>query len=738
MNINDIYYTKYLKYKNKYLNVKEQIGGIILPCPKEVTKETQDYSVIDFIVKFDCSYNQINKHIRNKLDQFNYCMLQDYNSKNKDQITIENLKKKGFTPEILKKFEFPLSEIIKSTGKSAYKLYQLGYSFKEMKEVGISLTDLKSAGFTEKKELSTPKLMNDIREAGFFTPVEDKEYNKEEILAAIKDESGNLDSMKLRAINDKRKRQIPLSLIEDLPLDILAWGGYSLTELMNLKFKSNPNDIDILKDFIRILKIGTNSSFFSLLKERFSLDDLIKMGITIEDILVIGYNPCELKELGFLASSFINIVKEKPLLINKLSCYTLKELKDAGYNEKQILKLPYSLEELISNGYTLKHLLKIFEKVDDIPNNILELFPLDDILKDITFSNKDFGYWNVKSIIREKILALSLPELKRGFTVETLINKFNFSIEELLKLGFVIDEFKDFSNVVINLKRKGFNLDYFKCHKFSVEKLKEGGYTAKELKEGGYTVRELKSYYIPLVIKEAGYNIRELSEADFSPIDIFQIGFDIREILENFNDLDLDRYLILLRTAAGKKGDEEKVESIKQIFQIKDDLMTLYCLRKHNISLHLIINAIINGRSLSEYEMDGIIDNLKFVFTEEDFVRQHVPLDYYAKKFPHRDLIKLGISINALTQIVKSPNYGEEEDALQSMSSSYRDDPKLSVKAAILDGKKLEELERKFNILLIKKTLSYYFNVPYMTPLHPYYKIFKKIVDEIFKKENSL
>ena len=777
MNTNDIYYTKYLKYKNKYLNAKEKIGGGETPCPKIVTAVTQSYSVLQFLVYYDCNYSQIMSHIPERLKAFTYKEFQDYNSKNKKPITIDYLKKKGFTPEILKTIGFPQSEMLKKV--SPYKLFNKGISFSKMRSEypTLTMTDIKSAGFGVRPELSTPEIMKNIRDAcytlrefsemydlkiiidtGFtfeeicdsglysletlsiyFSPeqvatVSDKEYTKEEILAAIKDKSDNLDYTKLRAINNIRKDKIDIKLIKDFPLDILYFGGYSIKELLKIEIKP--------KEFISFFK---DKNRLNSLKDDISLDDLLKDEISIKDILEVGYKPCELKEKGIPASFFMDIVEENPLLFKKLSCYKLKELKDAGYDEKQILQFKYTLEELKSNGYTLEHLLQIFGKEDDI-NEMLKLFSLDEILN--YFSIEELSSKWVKSIIiHDKIFIeeLSSPELKkRGFTVKKLFN-LRFTIEELLNLGFDIDELKDFSNIVIILKRRGFNLDNFKNHNFSVKKLKESGYTARELKEGGYSARELKEGdYKPLEIKEAGYNIREFREADFSPIDLFQIGFDIREILENFNDSDLDRYLILLRTAAEKNKEEnkeknkEKVESIKQIFLIKDDLMTLYCLRNHKISLNLIIDAMINGRELSVAEMDEIIDKLKFVFIVEDFFYQRVPLEYYAKKFPYRDLINLGISIGPLVKIVKSPDYGQEDDDWRSMSSSSSNDPKLSVKEAILSGKELKELEREFSIDLIKLTLRYYFNVPYMTLLHPYYKRFNKIADEIFKRENGL
>jgi hypothetical protein len=59
-----------------------------------------------------------------------------------------------------------------------------------------------------------------------------------------------------------------------------------------------------------------------------------------------------------------------------------------------------------------------------------------------------------------------------------------------------------------------------------------------------------------------------------------------------------------------------------------------------------------------------------------------------------RDLINLGIEIKALVEIVHRPNFEDEQSYRDSASSSYRGDPKLSVKADILDNKIIRRLNK--------------------------------------------
>ena len=52
MQSKDLYYQKYLKYKNKYLNLQSQIGGV---RPGDMSDETTEANYIRFVVTKDSS-----------------------------------------------------------------------------------------------------------------------------------------------------------------------------------------------------------------------------------------------------------------------------------------------------------------------------------------------------------------------------------------------------------------------------------------------------------------------------------------------------------------------------------------------------------------------------------------------------------------------------------------------------------------------------------------------------------
>ena len=772
MNAN-FYYIKYLKYKNKYIKFKEQIGGMgTEKCPDKYSNQ----SVSDLLRVYNCTYNQIPKKI---LESFDYEALKVVNSEEgKHQITIKDLKSRNFPVKFFVGKNFPINELIEA-GYLVFKLIEDCFTYRDMKEADISLETLNKSGLdlSPKNAEETYKMLKEagytindffdvyaklskekkvliiIKMAGFtleeiiglnkftkeqlkkeFTAEEveekfkDKEYTLEEILAAIKDESGNFDSIKLKKINENRK--IDLNLIKShIPFSILFDSKYSKEDLLDSGFLPN--------EFIYLYKERKElSPFYNLtrLKELFTLQKLLTAKISLEDILQIGYEPCELKELGISAESFKEIIHKKESLFQKLKCYTLKELKDAGYDETKILlNFNYSLEELQNNGYTLK-ILKIILPKEYFEKHILQKFTLDEIIENYNgdeLINILINIWNIKNkfIENKKNIASKLKE--KGFTSTKLYFDIRFKINEILKFGFDINELKDLPNVVIELRKECYNLEYFKSNDFSVLLLKSGRYTANELKDAGYSVNELKDDFHIIELKDAGYNISEMIGAEFSPLDLYLLGFSKEEIIKyNGANTDLELFSNLLEHAKNPEiYDDSRILIIKQILGIRDDFFILYCLRENKVPLHLIIAALGN--------LENIFDYLKYVFIPDDFVNdKKIELGYYAAEFPINDLLILEIFENDL---LRALNVNITADILHRILSEYNSDKELEVKVDILKNINLKELLKKYTIDEVQKTLKYYFKDKlFMTPYHPWYKSFKKINDEIYKTENGL
>jgi hypothetical protein len=223
-------------------------------------------------------------------------------------------------------------------------------------------------------------------------------------------------------------------------------------------------------------------------------------------------------------------------------------------------------------------------------------------------------------------------------------------------------------------------------------------------------------------------------EAGFSPLELYLIGFSKEEIItESGENCDLELFSNLLEHAKNPAiSADERIIAIKNMFN-DINVLTLYWLRENKVPLHLIIKALDN--------LENIFYYLNYVFTLEDFVKEQeeIPLDYYAAKFPHNDFLYNDISAEYLVSVLYKDKPTKFRDSqVQSIKSSFAFDDKIQVKIMILNNNNLKSLLKDYNVKIIKETLEYYFRVYYMTPLHPWYKSFKKINDEIYKKDNGL
>ena len=120
-------YYKYIKYKNKYLKFKKQLGGSlgIEECPKHFS----NISVLDCLRKYKCTFVEIKKNILSDLNSFTYKEFLKSNQDNpKKQISVFNLKSRGFSALFLQQKEFPLDVLKKAE-----------FSVSELKEAGFKL-----------------------------------------------------------------------------------------------------------------------------------------------------------------------------------------------------------------------------------------------------------------------------------------------------------------------------------------------------------------------------------------------------------------------------------------------------------------------------------------------------------------------------------------------------------------------------------------------------------------------
>ena len=383
----DNYYTKYLKYKNKYLELKRANSAIINgesgsvgdgvirggflgteQCPETfgllglTTK-----SVWSYLRKYNCTYDKLFEKIPSTVNAITYADFKRSNNEHLgyQQITIKDLLNRGFPVEFLRekgflegiKKELKVREILyylydakyienttgslekiknykftiddfKNSFQHTYALYlkRARYSATELKNVGINAFFLKLLGFT----------FQQLKDAGFtFQQLKDAGFNAEELKKAgftirslVTNMGYTLQELKeigFSATEFKDEKYSP---------DTLYSAGFSLKDLKSVGFSA----IELVGEEItddNIIKAGFTIDEIN--KARYLLDKL-KKNVPLSDLKKEGVTATELK------AAWISAEKLKP------AGYSAEELKDAGYSAEELKKAGYSAEELKKAG----------------------------------------------------------------------------------------------------------------------------------------------------------------------------------------------------------------------------------------------------------------------------------------------------------------------------------------------------------------------------------------------------
>ena len=319
------YHKKYLKYKNKYLELKYQTGGN-LDCSFLIhnlsnAKLARDRKCPDNVIKkFDPKVLLDAGYTKEKISNLGLTGFTAQEIKNagftakglkeagftakeiKDTgFTVLQLKEAGFTAKGLKEAGFTAKGLIENglTAFTAKQLKEGGFTAKELKDAGFSAFQLKEAGFTL-KELMTACKFDELT----YTP-----YNTPQPLYTIKQliDAGakndyffvnnnykfliwqlNYEEKELKEIKDIFPNYTANVLAEYFPLRMLI-KNFSIKELKNVEDNRKKKKYslgDFIFAFKETLKEFNNSKvdvYYILAKAGFTRDDFNKERVDQHD-----------------------------------------------------------------------------------------------------------------------------------------------------------------------------------------------------------------------------------------------------------------------------------------------------------------------------------------------------------------------------------------------------------------------------------------------------------------------
>jgi hypothetical protein len=269
----DNYYLKYIKYKNKYIELKQCINvGLI---------ESIGKSVWWYIRNNDCTYEKLLQQIPHKVNAITYTDFVRTNTDHQHQqqkITVQHLYDRNFPVEFLYDRNFPFKELVDGGYRKTMQTDFLKLrSVEELIDANIELTDAGKTVIEAKEGLERKEAKEGLE----------------------KDES-------------KKRKSILLKLIENgyFLISEFKKAGFSAKELKDMyDFLSLPDNIEISRAYTSQISYLPNFK-----NAGFTIKDLQDAGFTIRDLQNAGFTIRDLQDTGF----------------------TIRDLQDAGFTIKDL------------------------------------------------------------------------------------------------------------------------------------------------------------------------------------------------------------------------------------------------------------------------------------------------------------------------------------------------------------------------------------------------------------------
>lgn len=367
--INDAYYTKYIKEKGL-------VGGVVTKCDDVTFIQSFGRSVGWHLRNTDCDFLHLLDKLKKKLNTFTRNEFLRTNLEHPEKITVLQLRNRGFSASFLREMQFRVADL-----KDVFTLSELkkeGFLAREFEHGGCTLPELEAIGFTYEELLGAfdryafhlYELVYKDRNIQSFS----SEDFCSKLHGYVNPETFRQAGISVRDLRDFAGTSAKSMKLLGFPLQKLIDAGYDTTDLI-------PKKYDTIRDFIsngyKITDLISNHINVSQLKkEGFTAEELKEAGITVEKLKEAGYNATELQILEFNASELKNGLFTLQQLI---AVYSVTSLIEAGYKIEDLIKEQNFVDKLEKEGFTAEKLKKLGINADKLikakveQNKILKL-----------------------------------------------------------------------------------------------------------------------------------------------------------------------------------------------------------------------------------------------------------------------------------------------------------------------------------------------------------------------------
>jgi len=583
-------YKKYLKDNTCFI------------VPSNIKKEILSYVSLNKLL-LNISFYTIEELKKNIFFDYNektvYCLSKKYNLTIEDsELMINNMYylNGNFSEDLKVKKLIEMKEYLDKNNLLIYNDNFLNY----LKKKSIVTTYEKTSFINEKIFSLLEEIVylsnedSSQKEIFEFSFIEDEIEFVAHKIASLIDEGVDVNNIKLVNVSDEYT-----SIIQKI------FSFYNIP--LNLNKKTSLYDLNIVKQFIEILKDNNLNDSLDIFKEKYNLDNEKNLNIYNKIIQVLNkyyfLNDCT-KDIKFIIKGFKNTYIKKEKISNCVECIEVEEI----FND--------------SNYYFLVGFNNRFPKFYKDEDYLSDKTKVELSYKNSNFINKNIKKYYLNKINNTKniIITYKLKDYFNSYLVSTLIDDINANVSknpildskisyckkyDQVKLSKYLDEFYKFSykNPQLSTLYNAYGKDNYDSYDNSFKGLNEGKYMKMKENEISLSYSSLDEFY------KCGFryylnNILKEKEDTFA---IF-IGNLYHEVLSKIynDDFDFEKEYNLALNKRILNSKEEVLliklkEELKQNINLlqeqfkNSDFKKAICEEKIEISIKSKVSVILKG-----------------------------------------------------------------------------------------------------------------------------------------------
>jgi ribosomal protein L13E len=243
-------------------------------------------------------------------------------------------------------------------------------------------------------------------------------------------------------------------------------------------------------------------------------------GITLEDLMNMGYTAQDLKDAGFTADE----LKNSGVTIAELKAagFTVNDLQQAGFSIQDFRNAGFSIQDLTSAGYSLRDIHDAGVSVSDLRANGITT-------SELRASGFSASELKESGLTDRELLngGYSVAQLKASGSSAASLKSSGASTQDLMQAGFTLSELKAAGVQSGELRSAGISFSDLKNAGYNATELKNAGATTQDLRSLGFTVAQMREAGVSISeLRASGASAEELKNAGATASELMQAGFD--------------------------------------------------------------------------------------------------------------------------------------------------------------------------------------------------------------------